>query len=83
MGCSIKTSKRDKSYNKKQNKMQRQSEEKPTACFCYGSLRPDDDSGMPWTKKAAAFMCSRKAIVKDVELFRATYATAILNRPGK
>ena len=83
MGGSIKTTKRSKSYNKNLNKMQRQSEEKPTACFVYGSLRPDDDSGMPWTKKACAFMSYRRAIVKDVELFRATYATAILNRPGK
>ena len=46
-------------------------------------MRPDDDSGQLWTKKAAAFMCSRKAIVKDVELFKDMYATAILNRPGK
>ena len=83
MGGSIKIRKREKSYNINQNKMQRQSEAKPTACFCYGSLRPDDDSGQPWTKAAAAFMCSRKAIIKDVELFRITYATAIMNRPGK
>ena len=23
---------------------------KPKACFVYGSLRPDDDSGQMWTK---------------------------------
>ena len=28
-------------------------------------------------------MCSRRAIVKDVELFKDMYATAILDRPGK
>ena len=48
----------------------------------YGSLRPDDDSGMPWTRAACAFMCSRRAIVKETQLFRATYASAILGRPG-
>ena len=35
------------------------------ACFVYGSLRPDDDSGMPWTKASCAFMSWRRAIVKD------------------
>ena len=59
-----------------------QSVEKPTACFVYGSLRPDDDSGMLWTTRACSFMYPRRAIVKDVQLFRATYASAILGRPG-
>ena len=52
------------------------------ACFVYGSLRPDDDSGMPWTKAACAFMSWRRAIVKDAQLFNYHYASAILERPG-
>ena len=37
---------------------------------------------MMWTKKAVAFMSSRRAIVKDAQLFRDVYASAILDRPG-
>ena len=56
--------------------------QKPTACFVYGSLRPDDNSGMTWTKKACSFMSSNRAIVKDAQLFKDYYASAILERPG-
>ena len=34
--------------------------------FVYGSLRPDDDSGMPWTTQAVFGLEYAKAIVKDV-----------------
>ena len=57
-------------------------QEKPSACFVYGSLRPDDDSGMLWTRQACAFMCSRRAIVRDVQLFKDMYASAVLGRAG-
>ena len=33
--------------------------------FVYGSLRPDDDSGMPWTKSALVGMEYQKAKVMD------------------
>ena len=57
--------------------------EAPKACFVYGSLRPDDDSGQAWTKAACAGMTARKAIVKDVGLYSYNYAAAILGKPGK
>ena len=54
----------------------------PKACFVYGSLRPDDDSGQMWTKQACEGMTARKAIVKGAQLFKDSYAVAILERPG-
>merc|ERR1739845_283250 len=44
----------------------------------YGSLRPDDDSGMPWTKKACETMHGQKAIVKTAKLYHDSYAVAKL-----
>ena len=52
------------------------------AVFVYGSLRPDDDSGMPWTKEACRGMAYQKAIVKDAQMFEVTYASVVINRPG-
>ena len=52
------------------------------ACFVYGSLRPDDDSGQMWTKEACKGMTARRAIVKDVRLFKDTYAVAVLGKKG-
>ena len=45
-------------------------ETKPKACFVYGSLRPDDDSGEMWTKQACEGMTARKAVVKNVGLYK-------------
>ena len=39
--------------------------QKINSVFVYGSLRPDDDSGMPWTKSALVGMNYKKATVKD------------------
>lgn len=44
--------------------------DKPRACFVYGSLRPDDDSGMPWTEKAVEGMMAQKASINGFELFK-------------
>ena len=53
------------------------------ACFVYGSLRPDDDSGQMWTKEACKGMTARKAIVKGVGLYQHHYAAAIFGKEGK
>ena len=52
------------------------------AFFVYGSLRPDDDSGQQWTKEACAGMTSRKAVVKNAQLFKDSFAVAVMDRPG-
>ena len=52
------------------------------AVFVYGSLRPDDDSGMPWTKSACQGMAYQKATIKDAQMFEVTYASVVINRPG-
>ena len=51
--------------------------------FVYGSLRPDDDSGMPWTKEACDGMNYCKAIVKDHCMYIDTYASVKSNKNGK
>ena len=51
--------------------------------FVYGSLRPDDDSGMPWTKEACDGMNYCKAIVKDHCMYIDTYASVKSNKIGK
>ena len=50
--------------------------------FVYGSLRPDDDSGMPWTKEACDGMNYCKAIVKDHCMYIDTYASVKSNKIG-
>eukprot|EP00957_Ditylum_brightwellii_P055368 4196053-Ditylum_brightwellii.AAC.1 len=50
-----------------------------TFVFCYGSLRPDDDSGMPWTKEAVAGMRGQPASVSGAKLFMDTYASLVFN----
>ena len=51
--------------------------------FVYGSLRPDDDSSMPWTKEATNGMLHLKAIVYDYCMYFDRYAAVKSNRPGK
>ena len=51
--------------------------------FVYGSLRPDDDSSMPWTKEANNRMVNRKAIVYDHCMYLDQYAAVKSNKPGK
>lgn len=46
------------------------------AVFVYGSLRPDDDSGRPWTVEAVSGTTSRRAVLRDHVLFRDGYACA-------
>jgi len=51
--------------------------------FCYGSLRPDDDSGMPWTVEAIKGMTAQPATLLGAKLYRDEYASVVLNeRPG-
>merc|ERR1712070_903360 len=47
--------------------------------FVYGSLRPDDDSGMPWTEQACQGMLGQKAVVKAAKLYHDQYAVAVLH----
>merc|ERR1711924_31081 len=47
--------------------------------FVYGSLRPDDDSGMAWTKDACENMRGQKAIVRGARMYKDTYASVKLN----
>lgn len=42
--------------------------------FCYGSLRPDDDSGMPWTKDAVEGMIAQPAVMYNARLYQDKYA---------
>ena len=51
--------------------------------FVYGSLRPDDDSGMAWTKYACDGMNYCKAIVKDHCMYLDGYASVKSNKIGK
>ena len=37
--------------------------------FVYGSLRPDDDSGMPWTDQAVEGLKSTPGTIKNCQLF--------------
>jgi len=46
--------------------------------FVYGSLRPDDDSRMPWTRKFIEGMEWMPAKARGPKLYRDTYATAVL-----
>lgn len=51
-----------------------------TPCiFVYGSLRPDDDSGMPWTEPACQGMLGQKAVVRNAKLYHDKYAVAVMN----
>ena len=47
--------------------------------FCYGSLRPDDNSGMPWTKEAVAGMTAQPAKVPGAKLYMDTYAALVFD----
>ena len=46
--------------------------------FCYGSLRPDDDSGMPWTSQAVENLSAQRAVVLNAKLFQDIYASMVL-----
>ena len=60
-------------------------EEEGAACesmphiFVYGSLRPDDDSGMPWTQSACEGMLGQKAVISTATLYQDDYAVAVMN----
>lgn len=45
--------------------------------FCYGSLRPDDDSGMPWTEDAVQGMRAQPATVFGAKLYYDRYAALV------
>mmetsp|Transcript_2406 Transcript_2406/g.3689 ORF Transcript_2406/g.3689 Transcript_2406/m.3689 type:complete len:184 (+) Transcript_2406:167-718(+) len=47
--------------------------------FCYGSLRPDDDSGTPWTKEAISGMTAQPARVWGAKLYEDQYAALVLD----
>ena len=51
--------------------------EEARACFVYGSLRPDDDSGMPWTEKAVEGMMAQRATISGFSMFKKGYACAV------
>lgn len=54
--------------------------EEDCACvFCYGSLRPDDDSGMPWTEDAIEGMRGQPATVPGTKLFMDNYAALVFD----
>ena len=46
--------------------------------FVYGSLRPDDDSGMPWTESFRNKVVATRATLHGARLYEDTYATAVL-----
>ena len=50
--------------------------------FVYGSLRPDDNSGQPWTKEACEGMDWIKAEVHGIGLYEDEYAAAVLGKKG-
>ena len=47
--------------------------------FCYGSLRPDDDSGMPWTKDAVEGLTAQPAKILGAKLYRDQYAALVFD----
>ena len=47
--------------------------------FCYGSLRPDDDSGMAWTQDAVAGMRAQPATVAGAKLYHDRYAALVFD----
>ena len=58
----------------------RADEQQPTAMFVYGSLRPDDDSGMPWTRDfIAGFDCAVRGSVGGARMFVDGYASVALD----
>jgi gamma-glutamylcyclotransferase (GGCT)/AIG2-like uncharacterized protein YtfP len=57
----------------------KQGEESCNFVFCYGSLRPDDDSGMPWTEEAVRGMRGQPATIQGAKLFVDTYASLVLD----
>ena len=46
--------------------------------FVYGSLRPDDDSGMPWTREAVKDMQGQRAVLLNAKLYWDEYAAVVL-----
>ena len=50
----------------------------PQLIFVYGSLRPDDDSGMPWTKAFSRNLTARRASLAPAMLFEDEYASLVL-----
>lgn len=48
------------------------------ALFVYGTLRPDDDSGAAWTRQFLEGMDSRRAILRNAQLFFDVYPCAVL-----
>merc|ERR1719277_2679229 len=50
----------------------------PAAFFVYGSLRPDDDSRMPWTQAFVQGMDSIPAKLRGARMYEDTYASVVL-----
>jgi len=46
--------------------------------FVYGSLRPDDDSGMPWTQQAVQGMTAQRSTLLHAKLYQDAYARMVL-----
>lgn len=52
----------------------------PCTFFVYGSLRPDDDTGMPWTRNFADKTISKPATLSCARLYEDSYACVVLGR---
>ena len=50
------------------------------ALFVYGSLRPDDDSGMPWTTAFTAGMVCAPATLRGAAMYEDSYACVVLGK---
>ena len=50
------------------------------ALFVYGSLRPDDDSGMPWTTAFTAGMVCARATLRGAAMYEDSYACVVLGK---
>ena len=55
------------------------SEPEPSHIFIYGSLRPDDDSGMLWTKRWAEGLEALPAHIDGARLWHGNYAEVTLD----
>merc|ERR1740139_54641 len=53
----------------------------PRRVFVYGSLRPDDDSGAPWTTAAVANLRAQRAVLPGAVLFK-DISAAVKPREG-
>ena len=47
--------------------------------FCYGTLQPDDDSGLPWTEEAVKGMEGQPAHIAKAKLFLDSYPCLVFD----